>query len=76
MKSIKTFSITTALLCCISLSNAQDNPDTSYWSHSGKVAITFSQVGLSNWSGGGDPSVSFNGIFNYIVKYEKDPHLW
>jgi hypothetical protein len=55
---------------------AQENPDTSYWSHSGKVALNFSQVGLSNWTVGGDPSMSFNGIFNYTFKFEKDPHLW
>lgn len=55
---------------------AQENPDTSYWTHSGKVALNFSQVGLSNWSGGGDPSMAFNGILNYTFKYEKEPHLW
>jgi len=56
--------------------SAQDNPDTSYWTHSGKVALNFSQVGLSNWSGGGDPSLSFNVIINYAFKFERDPHLW
>jgi hypothetical protein len=33
-------------------------------------------VGLSNWIGGGDPSISFNGIVNYTFKFEKEPHLW
>lgn len=56
--------------------SAQENPDTSYWTNSGKIALNFSQVGLSNWSGGGDPSMAFNGIFNYTFKFEKDPHLW
>ncbi len=60
---------------CLNIS-AQENPDTSYWSQSGKIALNFSQVGLSNWSGGGDPSLAFNGIFNYTFKFEKDPHLW
>jgi hypothetical protein len=55
---------------------AQENPDTSYWAHSGKIALNFSQVGLSNWTGGGDPSMAFNGILNYTFKYEKEPHLW
>jgi len=68
---------TVILLTGISLGlSAQANPDTSYWATSGKVALNFSQVGLSNWSGGGDPSMAFNGIFNYIFKFEKDPHLW
>ena len=64
------------LLTAGQLLTAQDNPDTSYWTHNGKVALNFSQVGLSNWSGGGDPSLSFNGIFNYAFKFERDPHLW
>lgn len=56
--------------------SAQDNPDTSYWANSGKVALNFSQVGLTNWVGGGDPSMAFNGIFTYTFKFEKEPHLW
>jgi len=55
---------------------AQIKPDTSYWSHSGKTGITFSQVGFSNWASGGEPSVSFNGIINYSLKFENNPHLW
>ncbi len=64
------------MLVISSFGMAQENPDTSYWTHSGKVALNFSQVGLSNWSGGGDPSMSFNGIFNYTLKFEREPHLW
>ncbi len=64
------------ILVMSQLITAQENPDTSYWRHSGKVALNFSQVGLSNWTGGGDPSMSFNGIFNYTFKFERDPHLW
>ena len=62
------------LLIMLALSqfvNAQDNPDTSYWTHSGKVALNFSQVGFSNWTGGGDPSMSFNGILNYTISQGK-----
>ncbi len=73
MRSIK---FTLIMLAMSQFVTAQDNPDTSYWMHSGKVALNFSQVGLSNWTGGGDPSMAFNGIFNYTFKFEKDPHLW
>ena len=76
MKTIRTIALFTALLAAGSMVFAQDNPDTSYWSHSGKVGLTLSQVGFSNWAAGGDPSVSLNGILNYILRYEKDPHLW
>ena len=55
---------------------AQEKPDTSYWSHTGKTGITFSQVGFSNWASGGEPSVSFNALVNYALKYEKNSHLW
>lgn len=58
------------------LVSAQENPDTSYWSQSGKVGLTFSQVGLSNWSSGGDPSMAFTGILKYGAKFERNPHLW
>jgi hypothetical protein len=64
------------MLAMSQLLTAQENPDTSYWTHSGKVALNFSQVGLSNWTGGGNPSMAFNGIFNYTFKFERDPHLW
>jgi hypothetical protein len=50
--------------------------DTSYWSSAGKFGINFSQVGLTNWASGGDPTVSFNGLFTYGLKFEKEPHLW
>jgi hypothetical protein len=73
MRSIK---ITFILLAIGQLIFAQENPDTSYWTKTGKVALNFSQVGLTNWSGGGDASLAFNGIFNFAFKYEKDPHLW
>ena len=55
---------------------SQDVSDTSYWSDGGKFGISFSQVGLSNWASGGDPSVSFSGLFSYGMKYEKEPNLW
>ena len=68
--------ISLILLAVGRLIYAQENPDTSYWTHAGKVALNFSQVGLSNCTGGGAPSLSFNGIFNYKFKFERDPHLW
>jgi hypothetical protein len=73
MKTLKLFLI----LLGVGLSAfAREDPDTSYWMHSGKIALKLSQVGLSNWSGGGEPSVSIDGILNYMLKYEKEPHLW
>ncbi len=76
MTTLKSVFVLLTVVCSSTYLNAQENPDTSYWSHSGKAGITFSQVGLSNWSGGGEPSASFNGLVFYSVKYEKNPHLW
>ena len=55
---------------------SQEEGDTSYWNDAAKFGLTFSQVGLTNWASGGEPSVSVNGIFSYSIKYEKEPHLW
>ncbi|MFC2115648.1 DUF3078 domain-containing protein [Bacteroidota bacterium] len=76
MKSSKTFILFILLIAAGMMLSAQENPDSNYWSHSGKVGLTFSQVGFSNWAAGGDPSMAFNGILNYELKYEKEPHLW
>jgi hypothetical protein len=76
VKLMKILRFLLILLASGQLLKAQDDPDTSYWTQTGKIALNFSQVGLSNWSGGGDPTLSFNGIFNYTFKFERDPHLW
>jgi hypothetical protein len=76
MEALKSLVFVAIILASGSLLTAQDNPDTNYWSQSGKAGIAFSQVGFSNWASGGDPSVSFNGIVNYSLKFEKNPHLW
>jgi len=40
---------------------------------SGDASLNFSNVGLSNWSGGGDSSISIGGVFNGKIskKYKK-----
>jgi hypothetical protein len=69
-----------AIVCLMILGShavlGQEVNDTSYWVDGGKFGISFSQVGLTNWAAGGDPSVSFSGLFSYSLKYEKEPHLW
>ena len=55
---------------------SQEESDTTYWSDAAKFGVSFSQVGLTNWASGGEPSVSINGIFSYSIKYEKAPNLW
>lgn len=42
------------------------------WKHIGQVGVNFSNVGLINWSGGGESSYSFGGAFNYKATRETD----
>ena len=73
---MKSINLALLLLVASQAIYSQDTADTSYWSDTGKFGISFSQVGLSNWASGGEPSVSFNGLFSYGLNYEKEPHLW
>lgn len=46
------------------------------WSFGGVGAITFNQVGLKNWSAGGDPSISFQLAPGFDAELRKGKHLW
>jgi hypothetical protein len=46
------------------------------WVHGGNGSVTFNQVGLKNWSAGGDPSISFLLAANYNAEFKKGKHLW
>lgn len=45
------------------------------WSHGGAGSLTFNQVGLKNWSAGGDPSISFLLNASYFADLKKGKHL-
>ncbi|MBO7197309.1 MAG: DUF3078 domain-containing protein [Tidjanibacter sp.] len=55
---------------------AQDQQPESPWTMSGSAGITGSQMTLTNWAAGGDPSVAADVQFNYSVDYKKDTKLW
>lgn len=50
--------------------------DTSYWDVGGNLNLNFSQVALSNWTGGGESSISLAGSFNFAADYEKGKNSW
>ncbi|MFV0506198.1 MAG: DUF3078 domain-containing protein [Bacteroidales bacterium] len=50
--------------------------DTSYWSKTLVNTLTFSQTSFSNWSGGGDNSLTLSGILDYKLNYEKGKSVW
>lgn len=63
-----------ALAASLSLLAQQEEP--SPWTMAGSAGITGSQMTLSNWSAGGDPSVAADVQFNYSVDYKKGDALW
>jgi len=46
------------------------------WSYSGITNITFSQVGLLNWTAGGNSSISIIGLGMYKANYLRDNFTW
>lgn len=46
------------------------------WKTENNVAITFSQVSLTNWAAGGQNSISVNGRFNGLYNYKKEKMAW
>jgi len=47
-----------------------------YWKVSGKSSLNFSQVSLTNWSEGGDGSVSGAFLFGIAANQKKNRHSW
>jgi Protein of unknown function (DUF3078). len=58
---------------CITLT-AQN--DTTYWKKQGSTSLTFGQTSFTNWSAGGENSVSVLGAFAYKADYKKDKISW
>ena len=71
---MKHFSILLLLLFLTGFSMAQS--DTSYWTSGGKLGLTFSQTYLSNWSAGGDNSLSGTGTLNIHANFKKNNIIW
>ncbi|MBR3853144.1 MAG: DUF3078 domain-containing protein, partial [Tidjanibacter sp.] len=65
-----------ALLACVSLWAEEPQAEPSPWKMAGSAGITGSQMTLTNWAAGGDPSVAADFQFNYSIDYQKDNSLW
>lgn len=46
------------------------------WKTGGVFSLNFSQVSLTNWSAGGDNSISLNGITNVFANYKMGNSTW
>lgn len=59
------------------VSRAQDLPDSiPAWETKGLAGVNMSQVSLTNWAAGGDPSIAFDLSLKYNADYRRDNHLW
>ena len=65
-----------ALFACVSLWAEEPQAEPSPWTMAGSAGITGSQMTLTNWAAGGDPSVAADFQFNYSIDYKKDNSLW
>ncbi|MBK6263472.1 DUF3078 domain-containing protein [Marivirga sp. S37H4] len=50
--------------------------DTTYWNKGAQLNINFSQVSLTNWSGGGKSSISIGALTNFKANYQKNKDVW
>lgn len=69
----KTFLLVALFFCSVVL---YAQKDTTYWKKSGATSLTFGQTSFSNWSAGGENSVSVIGAFSAKMNYEKSKWLW
>jgi len=59
------------------LANAQTDADTvKYWDNKITPSLNFNQVSLTNWSAGGDNSISGSAYFKGVFKYKKNKTSW
>lgn len=63
-----------ALVASVALMAQETEP--SPWAMAGSAGITGSQMTLTNWAAGGDPSVAADLQFNYSIDYKKGSSLW
>ncbi|MDZ7740914.1 MAG: DUF3078 domain-containing protein [Bacteroidota bacterium] len=73
MKKIIAAIVVFSLITLTSFS--QTKKDTS-WKYTGETSLSFSQVSLTNWSAGGESSISGNGFFNLGANYKKGKAIW
>lgn len=64
------------LLILTSFCLSAQTSDTTYWTKGGFSSVTFSRVALKSWAGGGQSSVSINGVANLFADYAKDRSTW
>lgn len=46
------------------------------WQKGGMIMLNLGQTSLTNWSAGGENSVSLNSLFNFFAKYKRGNFTW
>ncbi|MGM0377213.1 MAG: DUF3078 domain-containing protein [Bacteroidota bacterium] len=65
------------MMTALPLSYGQNENDTiQHWESGGNTGLTFSQVSLTNWSGGGENSISGTFSFSGFLNYTKEKSAW
>lgn len=57
-------------------SDQSDDDTVQHWTEGATFNLSFSQVSLDNWVGGGSSSISLNGVSNLFLNYEKGDKTW
>ncbi len=74
---VKLLLLLVLIVLCSLATNAQDNPDTTYWKKDFQVGLSFNQASFSsNWTGGGVNSIGLNAMLNYKANYKRSIHSW
>ncbi len=55
---------------------SQVSDTTDGWKIGGTIAINLAQISLTNWSAGGQNSISANGLLNLFSHYKKGSGIW
>src|SRR5690554_6650464 len=84
MFSIKSF-LTLSLIVLVGVVNAQDTipdpdqlpePKSKHWKFAGTGALQFNQIALSNWSAGGNSSLSLGANVGLGAYYNRGRSRW
>ncbi len=55
---------------------ATDSVETRPWTTGGSVAVNFNQVALSNWSGGGENTITIGGLVGLMAHLDQGNRHW
>ncbi|MCW3805647.1 DUF3078 domain-containing protein [Plebeiibacterium marinum] len=68
-----------AFLCALTtgvFAQQEKNDSIKYWKVGGSASLNFSQVSLTNWSGGGNNTVAGTFLFKGFLNYKKEKLAW